>query len=178
MTKEDDQYLRGKYYQWRAHLIASPDGRRAPSLSGIELDYRLDLAPDPPRLVEASVRRGRAVVLRWKKNMDPDIMGYRIYYGTAPGRYDGILSVINAGRITNSICSGTTMEVTITDAVIEENRAKEPWEKLTFPFLNNTVLYYFSISAYDSYKPDTPYNHESGLSTPVTARPFEGSEIK
>lgn len=178
LSKEDDQYLRGKYCQWRAHLVVSPDGRHSPELHGIELDYRLDLAPDPPRLVEASTTRGRAVTLRWKKNMDHDIMGYRIYYGTVPNRFDGILSVINGGRITNKMSSGTVMEVTITDTVIEENRGREPWGKLTFPFLNNTVLYYFGVSAYDSYRPDTPFNHESELSTPVTARPYEGSEIR
>ena len=178
MAKDDDGFLRGKYYQWRAHLVASPDGRRAPSLYGIELDYRLDLAPDPPRFVEAAAAGGRAVVIRWKKNMDHDIMGYRIYYGTVPNRYDGILSVVNGGRITNALSAGTAVEVTVTDAVIEENRAREPWGKLTFPFLNNTVLYYFAVSAYDSYKPDTPHNHESALSTPVTVRPYEGSEIR
>jgi len=62
--------------------------------------------------------------------------------------------------------------------VIEENRKRDKWRKLTFPFLQNTVLYYFSVSAYDSYKPDTRYNHESEFSKTVSARPFMGSEIK
>ncbi len=169
-------YLRGKYYQWRAHLVPSPDGKRAPTISGIELDYRLDLAPNPPRFLEATAGNGR-IVLKWRKNVDHDILGYNIYYGTHPGRYDGIISRVNGGRITNGSGPGNSIQVTITGEVIEENRALDRREKLSFPFIENNVLYYFSVSAYDAYRPGTPYNHESELSRPVTARPSPGPDI-
>ena len=39
------------------------------------------------------------------------------------------------------------------------------------------VLYFFAVTGYDTYRPDTPYNHESPVSKEVTARPFPGSEI-
>ncbi|HOW81904.1 MAG TPA: hypothetical protein PK573_05045, partial [Spirochaetota bacterium] len=61
--------------------------------------------------------------------------------------------------------------------VIEENMALEKRGILSFPQLKNTVLYYFSVTAYDAYKPDTPYNHESPLSGAVSARPYAGTEI-
>ncbi len=178
VKQSDGDYLRGMYYQWRAHLIASPDGRRAPRLSGVEIDYRLDYPPNPPFFLEAASAGDRSVVLTWKKNVDHDILGYKIYYGITPGRYDGIITTVNGGRITNATGAGNRVQVTITNDVIDENRAHDRFDRLQFPFLQNTVLYYFSVSAYDSYKPDTPYNHESGLSKPVTARPFQGSEIK
>jgi len=173
----DGSYLRGKYYQWRAHLVPSPDGMRTPKLFGIELDYRLDLPPQPPRSVEA-LPLDRGVTLRWKKNTDHDILGYRIYYGTSPGTYDGILSQVKGKRITNEITAGGQIEVTITDDLIDENKALDTSGRLSYPFLKNTVLYYFAVTAYDSYKPDTPHNHESDLSRPVTARPYGGSEIR
>ncbi|HPN10526.1 MAG TPA: hypothetical protein PLA65_00575 [Spirochaetota bacterium] len=177
MTKQaNGEYLRGKYYQWRAHLVPSPDGKRAPSLWGIELDYRLDLAPNAPRFLEATAGNGR-IVLKWRKNVDHDILGYNIYYGTHPGRYDGIISRVNGGRITNGSGTGNSVQVTITGEVIEENRALDKREKLSFPLIENNVLYYFSVSGYDTYRPGTSYNHESELSSPVTARPNSGPEI-
>jgi hypothetical protein len=178
IKKDDGEYLRGRYYQWRAHLVTSPDGTYAPSLCGIELDYRPDLPPNPPQFLEVAASGDRYIVLKWKKNVDHDILGYKIYYGTTPGKYDGIISAINGGRITNDNGTGTTIQVKISNEVIEKNRELDKKGKLTFPFLQNTVLYYFSVSAYDSYKPETLHNHESDLSKTVSARPFMGSEIK
>ncbi len=174
----DDEYLRGKYYQWRAHLVPSPEGGRSPRLTGIELDYRPDPPPAVPRFLEATAGDNGSVILEWRKNRDHDILGYRVYYGTRRGVYDGIISVVNGSRITNDISGGDAVRISLNDGVIEENRTLDTAGKLTFPLLNNTVLYYFAVSAYDSYRPDTPYNHESSLSTPVTARPFGGSEIR
>jgi hypothetical protein len=178
LKKENGEYLRGKYYQWRAHLISSPEGKRSPSLSDIELDFRLDRPPTPPQFVEVASTGDREVVLRWKKNTDNDILGYKIYYGTIPRTYDGIITVIGGNRITNGANAGNIIEVKITNDVLNENRSRDKWGKLTYPLLKNTVLYYFAVSAYDSYKPDTPYNHESDLSKKVAARPYEGSEIR
>lgn len=175
---ESGEYLRGKYYQWRAHLISSPEGARSPRLTEIELDYRPDPPPAVPRFLEATAGEDGSIILTWRKNRDHDILGYRIYYGTRRGVYDGIISVVNGSRITNDITSGDSIRIPVTDLVIEENRSLDTTGKLTFPLLNNTVLYYFAVSAYDSYRPDTPYNHESSLPAPVTARPFAGSEIQ
>lgn len=36
------EYVRGKYYQWRAHLIPSPDGERSPQLIDVALRYQAD----------------------------------------------------------------------------------------------------------------------------------------
>jgi hypothetical protein len=175
---EDSEFLKGKYYQWRAHLIASPDGSASPFLKKIKLKYRADHAPDIPSLVEVAETGDRYVILRWRKNVEHDILGYRIYYGTRKGVHDGIISTVNGGRIANDPSGGNYVSIRIDNNLIEENRISDKRGVLLYPSLENTVLYYFSVTAYDSYKPDTVYNHESGLSPSVYARPYAGSEIK
>lgn len=175
---EKDEYLRGRYCQWRARLVTSPDGRKAPVLSDVNMTYRIDYPPAPPRFLEVVDASSAEVVLEWKKNVEPDLYGYKIYYGVYPGRYDGIITHIDGERITNDFSDGDSIKVAINNAVIKENRNRQTGKLLDFPPLRNTVLYYFAVSAYDSYKPDTVYNHESELPEPVSARPFPGTEIK
>lgn len=177
MKGEDGEYLRGKYYQWRAHLAASPDGRHSPAIQSVKINYRLDKAPDSPMFPEVVKTGDRYVILRWKKNVDHDIYGYRVYYSAVKGRYDGIISQIRGERISNETSPGNYVEIRIDNSVIDENKNADKRGVLIYPSIENRVLYYFSVSAYDSYRPGTVYNHESAISKPVTARPFAGSEI-
>ncbi len=118
------------------------------------------------------------VRLRWKKSVEHDILGYRIYYGTTPGRYEGIIGTVGGRRIDNALAGGKNyIEIDVNNALIEENAALDRRKLLGFPVIKNNVLYFFAVSAYDSYRPDTPHNHESELSKEITARPFAGSEI-
>lgn len=174
----EGEYLRGKYYQWRAHLVPSPDGGVSPRLGNVGLTFTPDLSPQVPQQVEIVSAGDCAIVVRWKKNVDADILGYRIRYGVRQDRYDGIISTVQNMRISNTLASGNYLEMKITNDLIEENRAHDPRGVLSFPRIQNTVLYYLSVSAYDNYKPDTPFNHESAFSRQVTARPYAGSEIE
>lgn len=177
--KKDDsgEYLRGRYFQWKAHLVASPEGTESPVLTKVKVAYMNDKSPNPPEFLETKQIGDKIVTLKWMKNVDSDISGYRVYYGIKENAYDGIISQIHGKPITNTISQGDYIEITLTNDIIEENRSLDRRELLTFPLLKNTVLYYFAITAYDSYKPGTPYNHESTLSKSTTARPFAGSEI-
>ena len=178
LMRVGDEYLRGKYYQWRAHLVPSPDGKYSPSIYDVELRYKIDSPPNVPVLLKVIEAGDKFVRLKWKKNVELDIFGYKIYYGVRSRRYDGMIQYINGKRISNTFNNGKNyIEVDITNNVINENRKRHRSEILTYPVLKNSVLYFFSISAYDSYKPDTIYNHESKLSNEVSARPFAGSEI-
>ena len=103
--KEADEYLRGKYYQWRAYLVPSPDGKYSPSFYDIELSYRLDPPPKAPLFVKVMSTGDEFIRIRWNKNVEHDIMGYRIYYGVQSNRYDGIIGYINGKRITNDFNS-------------------------------------------------------------------------
>jgi hypothetical protein len=98
MRDGENNFLRGRYYQWRMHLVPSPDGARSPRLSGLKLSYEADIAPTVPRLPEVREAGDRYIVLRWKKNEDADLAGYRIYYGVLKGRFDGIIRTINGSR--------------------------------------------------------------------------------
>ncbi|MDY6932702.1 MAG: LamG-like jellyroll fold domain-containing protein [Spirochaetota bacterium] len=178
LKRVGDEFLRGKYYQWRAHLIPSPDGKYSPSIYNIQLKYSVDTPPKTPIFLEVTRQGDRIVGLKWKKNVEHDIYGYKIFYGLKSGRYDGVIGYVKSNRITNSISKNKNyIEVDVTNMVIEENRHRYDDGIFSYPLLNNSVLYYFAISAYDSYKPDTIYNHESKLSNEVSARPFGGSEI-
>lgn len=179
MKDADNLFLRGRYYQWRAHLIPSPDGQRAPQMKSVRISYQNDNAPSVPRLLEVVEAGDNQVKLRWKANVDSDIMGYRVYYGVVPNRYDGILKTVNGDIISNKTAGKDGfIEFTVSNDIIEQNMEKDPNRLLTYPILRNTVLYYFAVSAFDSYRPGTSFNHESAPSKPVAARPFAGSEIK
>jgi chitinase len=42
---------------------------------------------------------GATVTLAWDPNTEPDIAGYKIYYGSPPGTYT---NVVNPGNVTNT----------------------------------------------------------------------------
>ena len=175
---ENGDYLRGKYFQWRAHLAASPDGAKSPMLKKVGIRYRVDSPPVVPMSFEVAQTGDRYIILRWKKNVEADLGGYRIYYGTKKGIYDGIISAVNGNKITNRISDGNYITVKIDNAVIEENKIADGRKVLIYPSIENTVLYYFAVTSYDTYKENTVYNHESGLSSCIEGRPYAGSDIR
>jgi hypothetical protein len=175
--KSDKLYLRGKYYQWRAHLIASPDGMVSPKLHDISLNFQQDAPPKAPIFVELRVT-DEVIYISWKKNVDADIGGYKIYYGIMSKKYRGIISVIKGRKINNSFARKNYITIAITNKLIEENKQRDRRKLLDYPLIRNTVLYYFAVTAYDSYRPNTPYNHESDFSKEKSIRPFGGTEIK
>ncbi|MBN2436439.1 MAG: hypothetical protein JXK07_14350 [Spirochaetes bacterium] len=176
LMKTADLWLRGKYFQWRAHLISSPDGERSPVLQSIKMNYELDTPPIAPLFPECIEQGDGYVVLRWKKNVDHDFFGYKVYYGVKSGKYEGVLVSDGSKPITNG--SGDFVELKVDNRLVEENRLKDTKGLLSYPLLKNNVLYYFAVTAYDSYRVNTPYNHESDFSKEISGRPFGGSEIK
>jgi hypothetical protein len=178
LQKTDDGFLRGKYIQWRGHLVPSPDGARSPEIGKIRMNYELDTAPEEPIFVKAVSAGDGKIILSWKKNVDFDLYGYKIYYGVKPGKFDGVLRRVNGVPITNSLSKTNIMNLQIDNNLIEENRNIDSGMVLEYPVMKNNVLYYFAVTAYDSYKVDTQFNHESKHSEMVSARPFAGSEIQ
>ncbi len=174
----DGEYLRGRYFQWRAHLAASPEGDSTPVMKNVSVRYRTDSPPITPLSVEVAEAGDRYVVIRWKKNVEADLGGYRVYYGTKKGAYDGIITTINGQKITNAGSSGNYVSVRIDNPAIDENKNLDKRNVLVYPSIENTVLYYFSVTSYDNYREGTVYNHESELSQYVHARPFAGSDIR
>lgn len=175
---DDGEFLRGKYFQWRAHLAASPEGDKSPVMKKVVVKYRVDHPPVVPLSFEVGGTGDKYIILKWKRNVEADLGGYKIYYGTKKGAYDGIISVINGRKINNDMADGNYITVKIDNAVIEENKISDRRNVLVYPSIENTVLYYFSVTSYDSYRENTVYNHESELSNPIQARPYAGSDIR
>lgn len=178
MKSDDGDYLRGRYFQWRAHLAASPEGDKSPVMKKVSVKYKPDFSPIVPLGFEIGEAGDRSITIKWKKNVESDLGGYKIYYGTKKGTYDGIISVVNGRKIDNQIADGNIITVKIDNAVVEENKNLDSRNVLVYPSIENTVLYYFSVTSYDSYKENTVYNHESELSSAIHARPFAGSDIR
>ena len=134
---------RGRYL----HLMAAlyPDGkeRQSPVLSDLTITYEPDLPPPPPSGLRAEAGNA-SVRLSWNPIADPDLEGYKIYYGSSPGHYFGEESdqgpsPVDAGGVQEFVLSG----------------------------LENGRLYYFSVVAYDA--STTPY--QTLFSSEVSARP-------
>jgi hypothetical protein len=178
MRGDDGEYLRGRYFQWRAHLTASPEGDKSPVMKKVTVKYRVDHPPVVPYSFEAAGTGDKYIILRWKRNVEEDLGGYKIYYGTKKGSYDGIITTVNGRKITNDMAEGNYITVRIDNAVVEENKTADTRNVLVYPSIENTVLYYFSVTSYDSYRLNTVYNHESDLSSSIQARPYAGSDIR
>ena len=178
MRGDDGELLRGKYFQWRAHLTAAPEGDKSPVMKKVTVKYKTDSPPTVPFSVEIGGTGDKYIILKWKRNVETDFGGYKIYYGTKKGKYDGIISIVNGRKINNQMADGNYVTVKIDNGVIEENRNYDSRNVLVYPSIENTVLYYFSVTSYDTYKENTVYNHESELSSPIQARPYAGSDIR
>lgn len=47
--------------------------------------------------------------MSWSPNIEADLNGYRVYYGTAPGTYiQGAAQGINVGNVTSHVVNGLT----------------------------------------------------------------------
>ena len=176
LTKTPEGFLRGRYFQWRAKLIAAPEGTESPVFRGAEIEYEIDGPPARPLFAEIVDYGDKYIIIRWKKNVDRDIAGYNIYYGVKKGEYDGIIRYAGGKRISN-FSNSAYVTVKIDNNLVEENRGRYVRGMIDYPEIKNNVLYYFSITAYDSYKVDTEYNHESEKSSEISARPAAPSEI-
>lgn len=129
----------GQYVQFRIFLVSSEDGEYAPVIKDITLDYTEDYPPDSPISLHA-VSRASKIILSWNGNIEADLAGYKIYYGTASGNYitEGSPVIIPVESITDT---------------------KDP--SIILDNLPDFTVYYISISAYDI------YGHESGLSDEI-----------
>ena len=129
----------GQYFQVAGELYPDGNAVTTPVLSTLSLHYQDDLAPWPPIRVLAEPDDG-AVTLSWAASIDHDTAGYLVYYGKHPGEYLEQGSPMDAGN-------GLSVKIAN---------------------LENGVLYFFSIAAYDT----AGKEHQGHLSVEVHARPL------
>jgi hypothetical protein len=140
--------VRGRFLQLAAVFYSSGDREASPYLEEMRITYAPDSPPRPPSMVRAAARDG-AVELSWRASPDVDTAGYMVYYGTARGEYFGEgaiqgVSPIDAGRRNSLRIEG----------------------------LQNGVLYYFAVVAYDRLESF----HGGEFSREVSARPLRTAE--
>ncbi|MFN8474912.1 MAG: caspase family protein [Anaerolineae bacterium] len=97
-----------------------------PSVAGSDTYYHLSLSvdsepPAPPHL-QRLIAGNRTLGVRWQRNLEADVVGYRVWIGTAPGAYGRIEDVTPVGPDT-------------TYYAVDE--------------LNNGTRYYVAVSAVD-----------------------------
>lgn len=90
---------------------------------------------------------GRAT-LKWNANTEPNIAGYKIYYGTTPRTGDcprgGYTKIIDVNNNTN----------------------------YTVDKLRNNQTYYFSVTSYNSAKKESCFSQEMSKTIKITWRDF------
>lgn len=131
---------RGRYLQWKAELFGT-DNLYTPYLDSLEVLVELDKPPLAPLLVEVKPLDG-GVRVKWIKNKEKDVVGYRVYYGSSSHYYFGEdadlgPSPIDVGNI----------------------------DELEIKGLENEKVYFFSITAIDE------AGLESGFSREIAVRP-------
>ncbi len=134
---------RGRFLQLMVELFPDGSGWQTPEVSELAVVYEPDLPPAPPADLQAVAGDGQ-VTLIWKRVNEPDVRGYRLYYGPAPGNYHGE----GAAAGPSPVDVGDVTRFTLTG-------------------LENSRLYYFTVVSYDGADPP----HLSAFCRETSARP-------
>lgn len=106
--------------------------------------------------------------LKWTKNTEGDLAGYKIYYGAASGNYTGVINVpltVMSGSTYSCANVGSSVECTIFP---------------NSPALDNTpsnaataTTYYFAVKAYDNSSNNSPFSAEASGNPAVSNPTFD-----
>ena len=142
--RSDDfpQNVRGRYLQVAVQLLPDTVEGISPQFKSADVVYKPNLPPLPPIALTATAGNG-AVTLDWIPAVDIRTRGYRISYGTAPGRYTDFTDIENPPFTPNR------------------------HQQFTVTGLRNDVLYYFSVQAFDG----APVRQYGEFSEEISARP-------
>ena len=142
--RSDDfpQNVRGRYLQVAVQLLPDTVEGISPQFKSADVVYEPNLPPLPPIALTAIAGNG-AVTLDWIPAVDIRTRGYRISYGTAPGRYTDFTDIENPPFTPNR------------------------HQQFTVTGLRNDVLYYFSVQAFDG----APVRQYGEFSEEISARP-------
>ncbi len=100
-------------YDQQSRLIAETDGSGRlitdylwlPDRPMARIDQLAPQTPPAPPTGLSAVAGDRQLSLSWAANTEPDLLGYRVYYGTASGSYP---SMIDVGNVTATTLTGLT----------------------------------------------------------------------
>ncbi|OPL12243.1 MAG: hypothetical protein AVO38_04265 [delta proteobacterium ML8_D] len=90
-----------------------------------------------------------SVTMTWHRNQEPDIAGYRIYYGTQSGQYNNSITVLDS--------------------------ATQPLQRsYTVDGLNDGVTYYFALKTFDQAGQISNYSAEASQTIPSSGGDYTG----
>jgi hypothetical protein len=141
-----DRVLSGRFLQWKAILYGT-EGRYSPVLHSIIVSVEPNPPPGAPILLEVRPAN-RGALLRWVKNKEKDVVGYKIYYGTSTKNYFGR----GATQGDSPVFVAASME-------------KDEAEIFKLDGLENEKVYFISLTAVDNAQ------QESGFSRELIIRP-------
>lgn len=134
-----------RYIQFRLLFLPGTNQEYSSKLKDIKLVYDKNLPPSKPLDVKAFSTNGK-IKLKWLKNSEKDLKGYKLYYGTKSNNY----FCNDAKEGESPIDIGLVNEFELTN-------------------LKKNILYYISITAYD----DNEGKNESEFSEEILYRVLE-----
>ncbi len=142
-TPMTNNLIRGRYFQWRIKLLSAENGKYSPIINNIRMRFTTDRVPFKPIGITA-VSYNRNIYLKWQGNTEPDVVGYKIYYGRKKGMYNGTLAMQGFSPIQIPVSS-----------------LKNPLlPRIALTGLKVNALYYIRLTAYDKSGQESPFSEE------------------
>lgn len=117
----------------------------------------------PPAMPAQGTGTGE-ITLAWDANTEPDLAGYKIYYGTESGSYTGIVDMVDVPRTAS---------------------CPEPYDpfkveccEVTLTGFTPGETYYFAATAYDNDKNESAYSAELYHTFTIKAQPDEPKNLR
>jgi hypothetical protein len=144
---------KGRYLQWMVVLFGT-EGLYTPTLYNLTVSFEPNIPPTRPILLAADPAAG-GIKLKWVRNKEKDLVGYKIYYGNRTGYYVG-----NKPQFVPAITKGDPDSASAMEH-------EEIGDTRTFVLngLENEDVYFVSITAVDE------EGQESDFSRELIARP-------
>lgn len=139
---------KGRYLQWMVVLFGT-EGLYTPTLHNLTVSFEPNMPPTRPILLAADPVAG-GIKLKWVRNKEKDLQGYKIYYGNRSGYYVG-----NEPQFVPAI----TQDDPESASAMEH---EEIGDTRTFVLngLENEDVYFVSITAVDEEAQESDFSRE------------------
>ncbi len=84
---DENSVIKGRYLQWKIVFYPSYEGKYTPQLIDLILTILPNYPPSPPNNVNYRLLPNSQVEIYWNKNIESDVIGYYVYYGTKSKQY-------------------------------------------------------------------------------------------
>lgn len=79
---DENSKIVGRYLQWKIVFYPSYEGRYSPQVMDLIISVLPNYPPSPPTNLQYKLLGNSQVEITWNKNIESDVIGYFIYYGT------------------------------------------------------------------------------------------------